>query len=250
MRSDPPRFNQQTASPAVPVDHHVAPRQPTKLTESDKSNDQVRNLLQAAACLRAAGYQDLANAAEKEARQIAGAAGYIERRQSELQKLRRDAVTVEHELAALAAGDAHGRTTILVRVRWMELDPAKLGRRRVEWNKFFQRQARIGDGKQGSPGNTSAANPSDPAAVHSLFPLVLLGGDGKSAQEFEDLIESLNRDGAIKVLAEPNLTTVDGRPAEFFDGGQAAVPVLNAGGAPAEIEFCRYGIGMRIVPRV
>jgi len=54
--------------------------------------------------------------------------------------------------------------------------------------------------------------------------------------------------GLAKVLAEPNLTTLTGRPAEFISGGEFPVPVPQDG--RTSIVFKDYGVNVKFVPTI
>jgi pilus assembly protein CpaC len=63
-------------------------------------------------------------------------------------------------------------------------------------------------------------------------------------------LEAMRRDSLAKLLAEPTLVTVSGRPAYFQSGGE--VPVITGGGlgVPANTEYRPYGTEIDFVPIV
>src|SRR6185295_2611600 len=63
---------------------------------------------------------------------------------------------------------------------------------------------------------TSSVNP---AAATALFGFVA------ADNAFQGFLEALKTENLLKVLAEPTLSTTNGRPASFLDGGQFPVPV-------------------------
>ena len=86
-----------------------------------------------------------------------------------------------------------------------------------------------------------------------------LGGDfflggakifGKTA--VAGLLDILDREGFITVLAEPNLTAVSGQTASFLAGGEYPIPVAQTGdGSNAiTVEFKRFGIALDFTPTV
>ena len=67
---------------------------------------------------------------------------------------------------------------------------------------------------------------------------------------FTGLLEAMRRDNLAKILAEPTLVTLSGRPATFQSGGE--VPVITGGGlgVPPNTEYKEYGTKIDFVPIV
>lgn len=63
------------------------------------------------------------------------------------------------------------------------------------------------------------------------------------------VIEALERDGLLKVLAEPNLIAISGEKAEFLAGGEYPVPV-DAGDGVTSVQFKPYGVSLQFIPFV
>lgn len=63
------------------------------------------------------------------------------------------------------------------------------------------------------------------------------------------LIDALQNEGLITVLAEPNLTTISGEPANFLAGGEFPIPV-SEGNQQISIEFKRFGVSLAFTPTV
>lgn len=66
-------------------------------------------------------------------------------------------------------------------------------------------------------------------------------------------IDTLERQGVLRRLAEPNLITASGQEASFLAGGEFPVPVASrteAGGRTVTIEFKRFGVELAFVPVV
>jgi pilus assembly protein CpaC len=77
---------------------------------------------------------------------------------------------------------------------------------------------------------------------------ILLGVGTKNAN-VELLIDALDTEGLIKVLAEPNLTAVSGAPATFLAGGEYPIPVPQALGVTT-IEYKDFGVSLSFVATV
>lgn len=73
--------------------------------------------------------------------------------------------------------------------------------------------------------------------------------DGSSSSFFA-VMEMMRRDNLMKILSEPTLVTVSGRPAQFLSGG--SIPVVTGGGLgiPANTEYRDYGTQVDFVPIV
>jgi pilus assembly protein CpaC len=67
-------------------------------------------------------------------------------------------------------------------------------------------------------------------------------------------IDALERKGALRTLAEPNLVALSGDTASFLAGGQLPIPVASntaAGGVPViTVQFKDFGVGVSFTPTV
>jgi pilus assembly protein CpaC len=63
------------------------------------------------------------------------------------------------------------------------------------------------------------------------------------------LLEALERKGAVRFLAEPNLVALSGQEAKFLAGGEYPVPVAQDNDA-ISVEFKPFGIELNFIPRV
>ena len=65
----------------------------------------------------------------------------------------------------------------------------------------------------------------------------------------ETIIQALSEDQLVHLLAEPNLTTMSGEPANFLVGGEFPIPVATAQDT-ISVDFKQYGISLSFVPTV
>ena len=72
---------------------------------------------------------------------------------------------------------------------------------------------------------------------------------GSSSAALGLIIDALEARGAVRTLAEPNLSALSGQKAEFLAGGEYPVPVAQEEGV-VTIEFKPFGIELDFVPRV
>lgn len=77
----------------------------------------------------------------------------------------------------------------------------------------------------------------------------LTSGWSSGNQSATGALRALERDGLIRVLAEPNLTSVSGEPAKFLAGGEFPVPIVDAQGRIG-VEFKEFGVGVAFTPVV
>lgn len=66
---------------------------------------------------------------------------------------------------------------------------------------------------------------------------------------FQGFIEALKQENLLTVLAEPNLVTTNGRPANFLDGGQFPVPIPQGLGT-VSIQYKSFGVQLEFVPTI
>lgn len=66
-------------------------------------------------------------------------------------------------------------------------------------------------------------------------------------------IEAQQRDGLVRVLAEPNIMAISGQQASFLSGGRIFIPVAqtgSAGGSTITLEEKEFGVGLKFMPTV
>jgi pilus assembly protein CpaC len=73
--------------------------------------------------------------------------------------------------------------------------------------------------------------------------------------DLEATIDALERRGALRTLAEPNLVALSGDTASFLAGGQLPIPVASTGSANGSIpvitvQFKDFGVGLSFTPTV
>ena len=84
--------------------------------------------------------------------------------------------------------------------------------------------------------------------VNNLFGTAKMGNT-----DLNTLIDALDSEGLVTVLAEPNLTAVSGEPASFLAGGEFPVPTssqLNAGVQQVTVEWKKFGVSVSFVATI
>lgn len=79
--------------------------------------------------------------------------------------------------------------------------------------------------------------------INSLF-----GGFKAGNFDINFIIDALETEGVLSILAEPNLTTQSGEPAYFLAGGEYPVPTLDDG--QVVIQFKEFGVSLEFTPVV
>ncbi|NLE37070.1 MAG: hypothetical protein GX621_03500 [Pirellulaceae bacterium] len=93
--------------------------------------------------------------------------------------------------------------------------------------------------------DTVASNVIGKNAAKDLFSFQIVQG----SSAFLGLLEALREDKLLKILAEPTLVTISGRPASFTVGGEIPILVPQSLGTSA-IEYKKYGTQLDFVPIV
>ncbi|WP_237173980.1 type II and III secretion system protein family protein [Paracandidimonas lactea] len=76
-----------------------------------------------------------------------------------------------------------------------------------------------------------------------------LGGYAKEGRSIQAMIDALDQEGMISVLAEPNLTAVSGETASFLAGGEFPIPVKQDRDSMT-VEFKPFGVALDFTPTV
>lgn len=147
----------------------------------------------------------------------------------------------------LTLGGVH---EVLLHVKVMEVSRTKLRSLGFDWTQISGQNV-IRSSVSGLISAASAANPAAGTAATALTS----GGetfffsvfDGNDA--FFGVLDALRQDNLMKVLAEPTLVTVSGRPAFFQVGGEFPIIVPQSLGT-VSIEYKRYGTQVDFVPIV
>jgi len=74
-------------------------------------------------------------------------------------------------------------------------------------------------------------------------------GWGNGDYRIGKTMRALERDGLIRLLAEPNLTAISGEPAKFLAGGEYPIPVKDSNGQTS-VTYKEFGVGVSFTPLV
>lgn len=128
---------------------------------------------------------------------------------------------------------------VMLRVRVMEVQRNILKQVGVDTNNML----RLGSA-------TVSLVTSNPFTLNSVLPGVAAGLSGSSGSvTFNDTIRLAERNGLVRTLAEPTLTTISGEAAKFLAGGEFPVPVEGDNNS-ISVEFKPFGVGLGFTPIV
>ena len=133
---------------------------------------------------------------------------------------------------------------VQLHVQVMEVSRSKLRQLGVDWAAFGETDF-IAQGVSGLIRETTA-NVGSAAGTGSSSLTFGLAGNNSS---FFGVIDALRQQDLVKVLAEPVLTTVSGRPAAFNAGGEFPILIPQGLGTVA-VEYKRFGTRVDFVPIV
>ena len=99
-----------------------------------------------------------------------------------------------------------------------------------------------GTGGGGGQAPATTFNLTDALNIFAFRPDLNLGA----------VIRALQNQDVLQILAEPNLTTLNGKEASFLAGGEFPVPILQGGGnaGAVTIQFREYGIRLNFNPQI
>jgi pilus assembly protein CpaC len=105
----------------------------------------------------------------------------------------------------------------------------------------------------GQYGNTSGDNPAFGfnSFTNSSDSFGSVGASyvNNSGKGISGVVDALERNGVLKVLAEPNLTALSGEEAQFLAGGEFPIPVPQQLGTTT-VEYKPFGVALKFTPYV
>lgn len=104
-------------------------------------------------------------------------------------------------------------------------------------------------GRYGAIGFATANPLTNLAANATRFGAGYAKSSATGSADVNAVIDALSQDQLVRILAEPNLTTMSGEPASFLVGGEFPIPVAQED-EKTTIEFKQYGISLAFVPTV
>jgi len=138
-----------------------------------------------------------------------------------------------------------GVQQVLLKVKVMEVSRTKLRNLGVDWGQSSGSNFVV-SGISGLLNTVTSTAIQNPGNIDSTFKAFL--SDGSDA--FLALVEALQQNNIGKVLADPSLVTVSGRPAKFHVGGEFAYILPGGIGQPPTVVFKEFGTQIDVLPIV
>ena len=134
-------------------------------------------------------------------------------------------------------------------VRIAEIDRSKLTEFGINLFSLGKNSGAVTTG-QFSPPGYQTQNGSNTAIISDYLNLFYFNFEHGLGTTIRDL----QTKGILQILAEPNLTTIHGKPARFLAGGQFPYPIVQPGGAgtvpTVTVQFQPYGVKLEFTPYV
>ncbi|MFT0172228.1 type II and III secretion system protein family protein [Paraburkholderia mimosarum] len=111
-------------------------------------------------------------------------------------------------------------------------------------NTAFSTATSIAGGLVTATGNASTANGSTSGAYS------VLGGFHTAHMGIDGVLQALDQEGLVTMLAEPNLTAMSGETASFLAGGEFPIPVPQGMSNAITVEYKPYGVSLDFIPTV
>jgi pilus assembly protein CpaC len=137
---------------------------------------------------------------------------------------------------------------VLLRVRITEVDRNITQQLGINWNAIATNGNFFGglfNGRAIFDSTTNLFNLSSTGAFS------VLGGFKAGKTTIEGVLDALDQEGLLTMLAEPNLTAMSGQSASFLAGGELPIPVPQSGTTSTiTIEYKPYGVALNFTPTV
>lgn len=145
--------------------------------------------------------------------------------------------------------DPRHNPQVELRVRIAELDRTKLTQFGFNFFSLGKNAGAATTGGFSSPSFPQIGGTGTQTLIQDVLNLFYFNAD----LNLGATVRALQDKGILQVLAEPNLTTINGRAAKFLAGGEFPYPVIqgsNGGFTSVTIQFRPYGVKLEFTPYV
>jgi pilus assembly protein CpaC len=153
------------------------------------------------------------------------------------------------EVVSSLVVDARHLPQIQLQVRIAEIDRSKLDAFGINFFSLGKNSGAITT-EQFSPPAYQTQNGTNTSVISDFLNLFYFNFDHGLGATIKDL----QTKGILEILAEPNLTTIHGKPARFLAGGEFPYPIVQPGGAGSvptvTVQFRPYGVKLEFTPFV
>jgi pilus assembly protein CpaC len=148
--------------------------------------------------------------------------------------------------------DTSGSDQVMLKVRVVELKRSELKRFGINWESVISTGSFIfglGQGRDFLGNTLNAAGNVNTFDRSSSGDNSLVAGFNDGQTNLNMMIDALENDGLVSVLAEPNLTTRSGQQASFLAGGEIPIPVQGENNT-VTIQYRQFGVSLQFTPIV
>jgi pilus assembly protein CpaC len=146
---------------------------------------------------------------------------------------------------------------VQLRVRITEVDRNVTQQLGINWQALGSAAGNFYGGIFSGRSIYNLSQPITNAAGQTVYPVSLPQNNAYSLftgfhtnnTDIRALIDALNQEGLLTVLAEPNLVALSGQTASFLAGGEFPIPVSQVNGA-ISVEFKQFGVKLDFTPTV
>lgn len=137
---------------------------------------------------------------------------------------------------------------VQLRVRITEIDRNVTQELGINWNTISTAAGNfVGGVFSGRPTFTTTPPVTPILANNNAFSF--LGGFNTAHNQIQAVIDALNQEGLLSILAEPNLVAMSGQTASFLAGGEFPIPISQQDGS-ITVEFKQFGVKLDFTPTV
>ena len=142
--------------------------------------------------------------------------------------------------------DVAGAMQVNLRVRIAEVSRSVTKQFGVHWEAFAQ----IGDAFLGFATPTDIVTNATTGAINRLGTgSNYVSGYSDKNLDILNVVDALDEEGLLTILAEPNLTALSGETAQFLAGGEFPIPVPQEDGA-ITVEYKPFGVSLMFKPTI
>jgi pilus assembly protein CpaC len=146
---------------------------------------------------------------------------------------------------------------VQLRVRITEVDRNVTQELGINWQSLGNVAGNFFGGVYSGRSIYNLSQPLTNGAGQTTFPVNLptnnaysiFGAFQTAHTDIQALVDALNQEGLITVLAEPSLVALSGQTASFLAGGEFPIPVSQVNGA-ISVEFKQFGVKLDFTPTV
>jgi len=140
---------------------------------------------------------------------------------------------------------------VLLRVRITEVDRNITQQLGINWNAIGQSGNFFGGLFNGRQLFSAASATTNQFNLSSTGAFSILGGFQTGNTSIQGVLDALDQEGLLTMLAEPNLTAMSGQTASFLAGGELPIPVPQGGTSNTiTIDYKPYGVSLDFTPTV